>query len=139
MLNKKVLMVTLTVCLILGIGIFVTNAWWPGTASRPTDFGSPWYTSRYRARATIVGSHAQGIGSFLSHVHRGTWYAWAEVDGEYDTPYGGAITLWVVSPTENIRKVEGSLKWGNTAIGCAIGYISLDNNAHTSFTEDHTP
>ena len=132
-------MVTLAVYLILGVGIFVTNAWPPGTFSQPTSFGSPLLTSRYRAKATIIGSHAQGIGSLISHVHRGTWYAWAEVGGNFYTPYAGSITLWVTSPTQNIRRVKRSVKWGNTASGCAISYISLDNNAHTSFSEDHTP
>ena len=71
-MNKKVVMVTLAVCLILGVGILAVYAWAPGV-NASADFDHPrWavWTSEHRAKATFDASHA--IAPFViphGHTH----------------------------------------------------------------------
>jgi hypothetical protein len=141
-MSKKVVMLTLALCLILGLGIFAVQAMLLGIVDAEADFKGPsLLSSQYRAYARTEAIHPRGIWSLWPHTHVGTYYLDAQSPAGGSTAYSRGILLWSspigASTHWKSRKQSSSLPGGHATAWLYVG----DHLAHSrsDFEIDSTP
>ena len=141
-MSKKVVMLILALCLILGLGIFAVQAMLLGIVDAEADFKGPsLFSSQYRAYARTEAVHPRGIWNLRMHTHVGTYYLDAQSPAGGSTPVSAGITLWSnpvgASTHRKFRSQSSSLPGGY-----ATAWLYVDDHfAHSrsDFEIDSTP
>ena len=141
-MSKKVVMLTLAFCLILGLGIFAVQAMLLGIVDAEADFKGPsMLSSQYRAYAKTEAVHPRGIWNLGPHTHVGTFYLDAQSPAGGSTPHSAGITLWAnpvgASTHRKSRSQSSALPGGYATAWLYVG----DHFAHlrSDFEIDSTP